>query len=105
MHLLLYHIRSTFSGLAMNTNKTEAMWLGSKTYCKEKYYDIKWKMQIQILGIHFFNTIPASQIEENCLPRIETIQRIIVTWSKRNLSIMGTICIVKSLLLSVYAVT
>lgn len=93
---------SKFSGLAMNRNKTEAMWLGSQKYCKEKYYDLKWKLRIKILGIHFCNTLPASEIEENWLPRMETIQRIIVTWSKRNLSIMGKICIVKSLLLSQY---
>jgi hypothetical protein len=93
---------SKFSGLAMNRNKTEAMWLGSQKHCKEKYYDLKWKLRIKILGIHFCNTLPASEIEENWLPRMETIQRIIVTWSKRNLSIMGKICIVKSLLLSQY---
>ena len=74
----------------MNRNKTEAMWLGSKTYCTDEYYDIKWKLRVKI---------PASEIDDNWLPRIENIQRTIVTWSKRNCSIMGKICIVKSLLL------
>ena len=83
----------------MNRNKTEAMWLGSKKYCTDKYYDIKWKQRVKILGIYFSNTIPASAIDDNWLPRIENIQRTIVTWSKRNYSIMGKICIVKPLLL------
>ena len=90
---------SKFSGLAMNRNKTEAMWPGSKKYCTDEYYDIKWKLRVKILGIYFSNSIPASEIDDNWLPRIENIQRTIVTWSKRNCSIMGKICIVKSLLL------
>ena len=90
---------SKFSWLAMNRNKTEAMWLGSKKYCTDVYYDIKWKLRVKILGIYFSNSIPASEIDDNWLPRIENIQRTIVTWSKGNCSIMGKICIVKSLLL------
>ena len=44
--------------------------------------------------------IPASEIDDNWLPRIENIQRTIVTWSKRNCSIMSKKkLIVKSLLL------
>ena len=53
----------------------------------------------KILGIYFSNYIPALEIDDNWLPRIENIERAIVTWSKRNCSIMGKICIVKSLLL------
>ena len=83
----------------MNRNKTEAMWLGSKTYCTDEYYDIKWKLRVKILGIYFSNSIPAPEIDDKWLPRIENIQRTIVTWPKRNCSIMGKICIVKSLLL------
>ena len=91
---------SKFSGLAMNRNKTEAMWLGSSKYCKEELEGLKWKLQIKILGIYFNTAIPASEIEDNWLPRLEQIQRLISQWSKRNLSIMGKICIFKSLLLS-----
>ena len=59
----------------------------------------KFKLRVKILGIYFSNYIPALEIDDNWLPRIENIQRTIVTWSKGNCSIMGKICIVKSLLL------
>ena len=36
----------------MNRNKTEAMWLGSKKYCTDEYYDIKWQLRVKILGIY-----------------------------------------------------
>ena len=65
----------------------------------KRLQDIKWKLRVKILGIYFSNSIPASEIDDNWLPRKENIQRTIVTWSKRNCSIMGKICIVKSLLL------
>ena len=86
----------------MNRNKTEAMWLGSNKYCTDEYYDIKWKLRVKIIGIYFSNSIPASEIYDNWLQRIENIQRTIVTWSKKKKkksSIMGQIWIVKSLLL------
>ena len=59
----------------------------------------KFKLRVKILGIYLSNSIPASEIDDNWLPRIENIVRTIVTWSKRNCSIMGKICVVKSLLL------
>ena len=60
----------------------------------------KFKLRVKILGIYFSNYIPALEIDDNWLPRIENIERAIVTWSKRNCSIMGIFFfIVKSLLL------
>ena len=91
---------SKFSGLAMNRQKSEAMWLGSNKTSNEKHYDLKWEKCIKILGIYFSNNVNASEIDNNWLPRIEKINNTIAAWSKRNLSIVGKICIVKSLLLS-----
>ena len=98
--LTLVSYFSKFSGLAMNRDKSEAMWLGSNKNNHEELHNMKWKNQVKILGIYFNNSISASEIEDNWLPRIEKINRIMSNWAKRNLSIMGKICIVKSLLLS-----
>ena len=89
-----------FSGLAMNKQKSEAMWLGSNKHSNEKPYDLKWQNRIKILGVYFSNNINASEIDENWIPRIDKISKAIAAWSKRNLSIIGKICVVKSLLLS-----
>jgi exonuclease III len=91
---------SGFSGLKINRQKSEAMWLGSKKNSKDKYYGFTWKTRIKCLGIYFSNSMPASQIEDNWKERIEAIKRVIVTWEKRNLSLMGKMCIIKTFLLS-----
>ena len=44
-------------------------------YCTDDYYDIQWKMQVKILRIYFSNSTPASEVDDNWLPRIENIQR------------------------------
>lgn len=88
------------SQLKINKNKTEAMWLGSQKDSREHLCDLKWKKQLKILGILFKNDVTASDINENWSVRIEKIERIISIWSKRNLSITGKLCIVKSFLIS-----
>lgn len=98
--LTLVSYFSKFSGLAMNHNKSEAMWLGSKINCNEGGCDVNWKSSVKILGVHFQNNMCASNIETNWLPRVDKIKCIIQSWYKRNLSIMGKICLVKSLLIS-----
>ena len=42
----------------------------------------------------------ASQVEENWTGRVENIKRIINAWEKRNLSIAGKVCIIKTFLIS-----
>ena len=51
--------------------------------------------KIKILGIVFENGKRAIDIDENWTGRIEKLTRIIQLWSKRDLSIMGKIVIVK----------
>ena len=91
---------SLFSGLVINQSKSVAMWLGSKKNNNERLLGFQWKKRIKILGIYFMNDRPASQIEDNWSHRIETIQRLIHSWEKRDLSIMGKICVIKTFLIS-----
>jgi hypothetical protein len=66
----------------------------------ETYFDIKWKNKVKIVGIVFSSFTSASLIEDNWLNRLEKVQRLIASWSKRNLSISGKLCIIKTFLLS-----
>ena len=98
--LTLVNYFSKFSGLAMNRNKSEGMWVGSNAENMDEPYNLKWTKQVKILGIYFNNETPASEIEKNWSGRIEKINQIICRWYKRNLSLMAKICITKSLLIS-----
>ena len=42
----------------------------------------------------------ASGVEENWTGRVENIKRVINAWEKRNLSIAGKVCIIKTFLIS-----
>lgn len=37
---------SLISGLKINKNKSEAMWLGSKKHCKQSFFNFVWKKKI-----------------------------------------------------------
>ena len=90
---------SNISGLHLNLAKSEAMGIGSS---KRITFDIgvKWVREIKILGICFCNERSAGENEKNWVSKITKIKQLISQWEKRNPSIWGKLCIIKSLLLS-----
>ena len=89
---------STLSGLEINRMKSEAMWLGSKQNCTDTFLGLIWKRRLKILGV-YFACYKCSQVE-NWTGRVENIKRINNAWEKRNLSIAGKVCIIKTFLIS-----
>ena len=98
--LLIFNEYEDVSGLSLNIQKCEAMWLGRNKHRNDKHCNFKWKTKIKVLGIYFSNTLRASLIEENYTERIDKIKRLISAWEKRNLSIMGKVIVVKTFLIS-----
>ena len=88
------------SGLQINKQKTEVMWLGSNIGNAFDGLGLKWVNEIKILGIYFSNDRCASELDKNWKGRIMKMKGLIKTWEKRNLSLLGKICIIKSFLLS-----
>ena len=82
----------------------EAMGLGANRFCN---YDLglKWVNQIKILGVYFGSTKSSSEIDLNWTTKIQQIKHNISLWEKRNLGLLGKICIIKSLLLSQFIYT
>ena len=89
---------ATFSGLNINKNKSEAMWLGTKREFNN--YGFKGKTKLKILGIYFSNELSASNIKDNWEDKLNKCKQIITQWEKRNLSLIGKIHVVKTFLLS-----
>ena len=101
--LLVINNFTFISGLELNYNKTEAMWIGCNRESREKVGHIRWHLgdsTIKILGVYFSNYRTASELEINWTNRIETILRIIKSWEKRNLSLLGKVQIIKTFVLS-----
>ena len=92
-------IFGNLSGLTLNRNKTEGIWLGRLKHRKDKFENITWTKDIvKYLGVHFGHDISKCQ-QSNIEKQLQTTREIIKNWNKRNLSIIGKITIVKSLLL------
>ena len=102
--LKLIDVFSEISGLKINKNKTEAMWIGSLKNCKREIANITWKLGkencVKILGVQFNGHGSAANILENWERRRKKCEQIIRSWSLRNIDIQGKIILVKSLLAS-----
>ena len=93
---------SKFSGLKPNIDKTHAIWIGSKLQSQVKLcteYDLNWSNgPFTVLGITF--TADLQNLDDlNFQTKILAIEKEINQWSKRNLTPLGRITVVKTLLL------
>jgi hypothetical protein len=91
------------SGLIMNNEKTSAMWLGNVKNSSVKYMqhlNMIWNPpQIKVLGIWISNTL-IDCVESNYMETIYEARKLFQIWSKRNITPLGRIAILKSLILS-----
>ena len=90
---------SKFSDLFLNLNKSYALSTNGMAV-DTGGIPIKFTDTIKILGMYYSNKCPADEIEKNWTPRINKIVSIFNRWSKRNLSLIGKIHIVKTFGLS-----
>lgn len=92
------------SGLLVNYNKSEAMWIGNRRNNTHRPGKVKWlignKATVKILGVHFSNSEEASKIMLNWNGKLEKMRNIIASWRQRQLTIPGKICLIKSLIAS-----
>ena len=94
---------SKFSGLKPNISKTKAIWIGSKAQSSDTLSNdsgILWTTEpFNILGIIYTANL-CNIVQLNFDEKLATLQKEINQWSKRNISPIGKIIIIKSLLLS-----
>ena len=90
------------SGLKVNFSKTHVVWIGSKKYSTQSI-KTRWKLQwgvtrFKMLGI-IFDTDLTKMLTLNFSERISNMKAKIKYWKGRNLTPLGKITIIKSLLL------
>ena len=89
-----------YSGLTLNVEKTESMWLGSNRFNKAKPLGISWpERPLRILGVYFSYDQEACN-KLNFLDRIDKAKRILNWWSCRNLTLYGRVQIIKTFIMS-----
>ena len=91
---------SEASGLRLNIEKTSCMQVGPvNQQHTENSQGIRWVSHMKILGIMFAND--SNDITKcNLEPKIEQIQKEIAQWRRRNITPIGRVTVIKSLLIS-----
>ena len=95
-------IYGTVSGLKVNTDKTQTVWIGKKKHAKEKIdtgKNLVWgNTDFNLLGINF-------SVDLNCMEdmnykySIESVKELLNKWKKRFLTPLGKITVIKTLAL------
>ena len=91
-----------YSGLAPNISKCHAMWIGKMAYSTEKIcpdLPLNWVTKLKLLGV-VLKPDCKNMVDENVKLKKDSILRTIAMWKNRNLTLVGKITVVKSLLLS-----
>jgi hypothetical protein len=95
---------TTVSGLKLNSEKTEVMWIGSNKFSQKRILDLKWKLYpqnyVKSLGVYFSSTKAANKLPENWESKVLKIRNIIYAWKRRDLTMVGRIIVTKALLSS-----
>ena len=93
---------STVSGLRMNNDKTQIQWIGSRKNSNVKYMSDRnfiWDPgKFKVLGIYF--SVSQDIVSINFENKIEEIKREIARWKKRQITPLGKITIIKTLIIS-----
>ena len=98
-----FHIISlfyNFSGLKINIEKTQAVWLGKekKREMVQTHYQLHWVEQFLLLGI-LFHRKQEKMFLLNFNKRINEIDKVLNMYSKFKLSLIGRISVIKTLAL------
>ena len=89
-----------FSGLVLNRDKTEAMWIGASSDNTSKPLGVSWPAEpLRVLGVHFsYNEKECNKA--NFENKINKCEQIINLWNMRNLTMLGRVQIIKTFLIS-----
>ena len=94
---------ASLSGLKINSSKTKAVWIGSKKFSGETFnhrFKFEWNQkEFIILGIRFSCNL-INMIELNYKEKLSQIEKELKQWSKRILTPLGRITILKTLIIS-----
>jgi exonuclease III len=96
---------SNISGLKVNFDKTKIVWIGKKKFSSDSI-KTKWKLQwnqqqFQMLGIHFHVDL-SKILELNYKEKIIKMRNTLSNWKKRNLTPIGKITVIRTLLISLF---
>ena len=96
LNIALSHFQafSVLSGLHINIKKTYGLYLGREIKEMEEI-SIQIKEKVKILGITYCKDMSPRDLAENWQPKINLVLRILTLWSRRQMSLIGRLHIIK----------
>lgn len=96
---------ANISGLNINFDKTQVVWIGSKKH-STRAIKTKWKIswgvkKFKVLGITF-NVELEQMVKDNYTAKIQHLEKMVKIWSKRALTPIGKITVIKTFMISVF---
>ena len=93
------------SGLKINYDKTQLVWIGSKKYSTDSI-KTKWKLlwgghTFKLLGINF-NVDLEKMINDNYETKLHHLEKTVTLWEKRSLTPLGKITVIKTFMMSAF---
>ena len=91
------------SGLKINFDKTKIIWIGSKKFSMEVFHHSRWKFdsvhtKFDLLRVKFLINLD-DMIHINYKYVMEKIEKILISWKFRNLTPIGRITVIKTLVI------
>ena len=91
------------SGFCVNIDKTKVIWIGSRKGSKLNFCELvnlQWEMnEFTVLGVKFTYNLK-DMVDLNYAEKLNEIKKLLLNWSKRILTPLGKITVIKSLALS-----
>ena len=86
-----------FSGLKLNMEKCEGLWLGTLRNNPKNFHQIKFNTEtIKILGV-YVGTDSQKCISKNWDPKLKLFQNLLLKWESRKITVLGKAVIINSL--------
>ena len=96
---MLLEVFSNASGLCINVDKTEALWLGKWRFRRDTPFGVRWPMSpIKIVGV-YFSYDSDTAYDMNLATPLKGLKTVLQCWTRRNLTIVGKAQIIKSLII------
>jgi hypothetical protein len=96
--LKIFEIFSKCSGLQINMDKSEAIWIGASSNYLHKPLKLKWTQGATCLGVYITNDLQAS-CQINIEKKIQKIEDILKLWTLRKLTLLGKVRVINTLII------
>ena len=87
------------SGLVLNLEKTEGLWLGSLTNCNERICGLKWPNIIRYLGMYVGKDLNECD-KRNWVDKLVTFQKLLDCWKLKNLTLYIKVNFIRTMAIS-----